>query len=319
MKTAPSNLVSVECPLCRGREQRIARRLNGHRIVSCGSCGFQFANPRHSEEAILRAYTADSKGEDLSFSQAYESAGPLEAGYSWTGEYVLKRFVANKPKGSFLDVGAGQGWAVWKALALGCDAYGFEFGDERAFERHENLKSRIFRTEQALEGSAKKFDLILISAVLEHVYRPIDFLKHWMRLLNPGGLVCAAAVPNMDSIFIRLGWDGWDGNIPPHHLNFFTPETLRSAVVRADGRMMDFYTMGAPVSAHVFNPLKQKYFEGPVWGDDARGWKFALDRKNKTFVEPSQTQKTLTGALNHCLKATGRAANLYATFGKGGQ
>jgi SAM-dependent methyltransferase len=304
-------LVTVPCGLCGAEAFKPFKKLNGYSIVRCSSCDFASVNPRPTEADILNAYTDDSSARGLSFASAYTSDQPVESYTSWTGRWVLQRFLRSTEKGTFLDIGAGQGWAVLEAGRLGADAYGFEFGESRAFRNDTRLNGRIFKDEAALRHSAKTFDRLYLSAVLEHVYHPVDFLKQWMQLLKPGGRFCVAAVPNMESIFIRTGLDGWDGNIPPHHLNYFTPKTLRDCVRRAGGKVEELYTMGAPVRIHPRNLFRQKEFEGKHWGDRAEQWGF--DSGTPTTAAARADTWTVAAA-NHALKWSGMGANLYTVF-----
>jgi SAM-dependent methyltransferase len=309
------HLIHVNCPVCSGGEHRLWRKVNGHSIVACEACGMRFVNPRPSEEAILRAYTSASRNEELSFAHAYEGAGPVEDDHSWTGVYVLERFLRRKPGGSFLDIGAGQGWAVLEALKRGHDAYGYEFGDNRSFEKDDRIRGRIFSSEEALAKSGKKFDLVFLSAVLEHVCYPLEFLKTWSRYLKPDGYFCTAAVPNSDSIFIRLGLDSWDGNIPLNHLNYFTPASLRELVNKIRGTMIELTTLGIPLNVSAANMVRQKLFETKFWGDNSNTWRFA-QRADSQFARPRQTRlrDAVTATGNRLIQMSGAGANLYTTF-----
>jgi len=308
-------LIEVNCALCGSAERVLDFMLNEHSIVRCLKCGFKYVSPRPEEAAVLRAYSQESIGDELSFAHEYAGNGDVDGNYSWTGAYVLKRLFRRVPGGSFLDIGAGQGWAVCEALKSGMDAWGYEFGDQRAFESDPRLRDRIFNTQAQLADTGKKFDVIYSSAVLEHVYDPLAFLHQWRPFLNPGGFFCVAAVPNVDSIFIRLKVDGWDGNIPFHHLNYFCPRTLADLIRRADYEMVDMFTMGAPISASIRNIFIQDRFKSGYWGDNALRWRLA--GKSHMTLARSKNNRLLalaTAASNHLIKMTGMGANIYATF-----
>jgi SAM-dependent methyltransferase len=308
-------LVEVDCSLCGSAERVLDFILNDHSIVRCVECGFKYVSPRPEEALILRAYSQESIHDELSFAHEYADNKDVDGNYSWTGAYVLRRLAKRVPGGSFLDIGAGQGWAVSESLKNGMDAWGYEFGDKRAFDSDERLRGRIFHSWDDLVGAGKKFDIIFSSAVLEHVYDPKAFLDQWRPFLNQGGLFCVAAVPNVDSIFIRLKLDGWDGNIPFHHLNYFSPSSLADLVRRANFEMVDMFTMGAPISASVRNVFIQDRFKAPYWGDNAIHWRLA----GKTHKVLARSKKdpvlTLVTAIsNHLIRMTGMGANIYATF-----
>ena len=66
-----------------------------------------------------------------------------------------------------------------------------------------------------------------MSHVLEHSLQPLDWLKHAWKLLSDDGIL-AIALPNFGGVYRFLGErDPWI--IPPVHLQFFTPRSLRQA------------------------------------------------------------------------------------------
>jgi 2-polyprenyl-3-methyl-5-hydroxy-6-metoxy-1,4-benzoquinol methylase len=289
------------------------RLLNGYIIVRCLNCDFEFINPRPSEGAIQAAYNRESKDLELSFTSLYEPLKALEDYSSWTAEYTLNILFAKKRTGSFLDIGAGHGWAVKYALSRGYDAHGFEFGDNRLFEQDPLISDRIYRDKESISKSGKLFDVIHLSAVLEHTYNPRGFLEYWITFLKKDGIFMISALPNMNSIFIKLGLDSWDGNVPPHHLNYFTPRTLKKLLTSIECETLGMFTMGVPLSFGPDNIGKQKLFETKYWGDNIRGWPSSKDKKDAGGLKRN---RNLAAALNHLIRLSGYGANIHAIFTK---
>jgi SAM-dependent methyltransferase len=308
-------LIEIPCPLCGSGSSQATFQRNNFTIVKCRKCDFQFVNPRPPEDLILRAYTSASLDEEISFSYVLNSDHPVEEYYSWTGVYVLNRLKCLAPQGTLLDVGAGQGWAVRQAGEIGWDAYGYEFGDDRAFQSDPELTRRIFKTKSELDKTGMKFDHIFSSAVLEHVYDPQKFFDEWVKYLKPGGLCTFAAIPNMDSIFIRLGLDSWEGNIPPMHLNYFTPKTMSFFAEKNHCQVIDLYTLGAPV---MFGPqyiFKQKQFEESYWGTNSRSWSKILTKNTQgSSSRNNPFKRAIAAGANHLLKFLNCGSNVYVTF-----
>ena len=71
----------------------------------------------------------------------------------------------------------------------------------------------------------KKFDLIILFEVLEHVTDPIFFLSALTEKLSPSGKVWVV-VPNFDSPYARFFKSFWVWWIPPIHLQYFTRNSL---------------------------------------------------------------------------------------------
>jgi SAM-dependent methyltransferase len=81
----------------------------------------------------------------------------------------------------------------------------------------------------------QSLDVILLMAVLEHLWEPSQTLAHCRRLLRPGG-VCAINVPNwrgkpvLEFVAFRLGISASEMD---DHKNYYDPRDLWPLLVRA--------------------------------------------------------------------------------------
>jgi SAM-dependent methyltransferase len=114
--------------------------------------------------------------------------------------------------------------------------------------------------------------------VLEHLTDPMGILGIASNLLNAGGLLCLV-VPNDFNpfqIILRdhLGFSPW-WVAPPHHLNYFTPESLRVLVSRADFQVLHVETT-FPID--MFLLMGENYIGNPILGREvhARRKKFEM-------------------------------------------
>ena len=88
---------------------------------------------------------------------------------------------------------------------------------------------------------ADRFDVVLSSHVLEHVYDPVAMLRECRRVLKPRGRL-VLATPNLDSwghCTYRRNWVALD---PPRHLHIFTPRALLAALAKAGFQLMQWRT-----------------------------------------------------------------------------
>ena len=148
-----------------------------------------------------------------------------------------------------LDVGGGTGWLLAQAREVeprlkhtavvdidpqardGAEALGHHF--------------HLGRVEQF--DSDRKYDLILLLNLIEHVDDPVAVLRRMGSLLAPGGKILAKT-PNHDSLDARLfRHRSWGGFHCPRHWVIFTPESFAAAVDRAGLRLDRIeLTQGAP-------------------------------------------------------------------------
>ncbi len=140
-------------------------------------------------------------------------------------------------RGRTLDVGAGDGGFSFHLRELGFQPNLLLDLDERArAAAQQHLPDARFRVGSFEELSEPDpFDAIIMSQVLEHALDPIDWLRRAHSMLSPGG-VLAVALPNFNGVYRLLG-NRDPFIIPPIHLNYFTPASLRLALTDCDLRV----------------------------------------------------------------------------------
>lgn len=92
-----------------------------------------------------------------------------------------------------------------------------------------------------LRDLGKKYDVIIMSDVLEHVDNPVDFLKFYSGFLEDGGII-AVTTPNANRArnFVEILF-GNDYPLNLEHTMWLCPKTFLEVAKRADLDMEDFY------------------------------------------------------------------------------
>lgn len=108
-----------------------------------------------------------------------------------------------------LDVGCGTGGALVPFQELGCQILGIDLDsaylDLGRCAASLPLEQRTLE-ELAATGVPRKFDLVIVDQVLEHVLNPIDFLRTIRNLLSSEGLIYVS-VPGYRNIRDHYGGD----------------------------------------------------------------------------------------------------------------
>lgn len=137
------------------------------------------------------------------------------------------------PGGRLLDVGCGSGELLQRLVALGWEGWGVEISPEAARYAREQRGLQVLQGDLPGGGfPAAKFDMVVFSHSLEHMFSPTTTLREANRLLRRGGRLFIA-VPDASSLEARLfgrWWLGWD---LPRHLYHFTLKTLTQSLERA--------------------------------------------------------------------------------------
>jgi len=213
---------TIPCCLCPSAVQWPLRRINSHQLMKCGRCGLV-----HIEHV-----SANPVG-FLNDVATQEANGPLEYwGYpevfkkhSAIFEYFFQeRFdrinKAHPPNGTWLDVGSGYG--LWQNFLKKnkIENDGIEIEPQALkFCVKQGLNVSLADIENWITD--KKYAVITLCDVLEHVKDPLAVLKKCHELLIPGGIlyvqvpcVLGFRYPFNDSLGL------------PHHIWQFNPKTL---------------------------------------------------------------------------------------------
>lgn len=154
---------------------------------------------------------------------------------------------------SLLDVGAGRGVFVKKAVNNDIDAIGIEPNEENlrlAKEANLPLYESIIDIPDFTE---KKFDVILFSNVIEHVENFMNFLDFYRSYLKDGGVIVLvqAAHDGLIPSLVPYIWYAWS---PREHFFHFDIKSLRALSEKIQSKQIYFrrsnlyYSFASPLS-----------------------------------------------------------------------
>lgn len=221
-------LVSVACPVCKSKRRRdlfltrdYKQRVTDDefRVSRCRDCSVGYLSLRPAEAELGRYY-------DERFYWSHENdartrhdpdhllavrGSQLRAKAEWLPDARPGRLLdIGTMKGEFLYYMAQQGWTV----------QGVEFSTTPPNVFDMPIRYGEFLAMEDLPVGF--YDCITLWAVLEHVYRPMDYMKRVAELLKPGGSV-VLLVTNFNSVQGRI----YEMDDYPRHLTLFTRRALR--------------------------------------------------------------------------------------------
>lgn len=185
--------------------------------------------------------------------QQYEYRN-AEAGSTYS--YLLphiRRFVG-EPSGSVLDLGCGNGAMARQLLAEGLDVYGVDASTSGIAMAESEAPGRFYVIDVS-SGQlpaplrSKRFDVVISTEVIEHLYEPRSLLNFAKSVMPCGGsLVLStpyhgylknlvlAVTGKMDAHFTAL----WSGG----HIKFFSRRTLQQLLEQQGFEMKKFAGAG---------------------------------------------------------------------------
>jgi SAM-dependent methyltransferase len=207
-------------------------RVNDFDVIDCRSCGWIHVFPAPSTDELASLYRSHYYGtEKPLYIERYEED---RAWWDLTYADRFDSFESFLPadRRRILDVGSGPGLFLLSGKKRGWQGLGIEPAQQAAaHSRGLGLEIIERFLTQDLASEIGTFDVVHMSEVLEHIPDARTFVELASGLLEPGGLLCIV-VPNDYNPLQRVlreqdGYAPW-WVAPPHHLNYFSPASLRS-------------------------------------------------------------------------------------------
>jgi len=261
--------------------------------------GYHEVDPKPSREE-LRQYYADKyyQNESASYSHTYEEEerryfNAKIAQKKW----VLEQLLSDTEKGvkSLLDIGCGEGFTLDFFQKHGWNVWGIDFSDFGISNLHPDLlscfqKGDISESIDALIQQGKKFHVVWLDNVLEHVVNPQELLLKARELTMDGGAL-VIEVPNDFNRFqlellqqkkvTRRYWEAY-----PDHLVYFTRSSLIS-LCSASGWAVHKVLADFPIEWFLLNQ-HSNYCEDRSVGKQAHAARVFLEN----FLEETVSERT---------------------------
>ena len=187
-------------------------------------------------------------------------------------DYFL-RHLPRKP-GVLLDVGCGNGAFLQRATKAGWDAEGIE-PDESAARVARQTGCSVETETLDSYATSKRFDVVTMSHVIEHVPDPRRAVKKAYDILADGGMLWMAT-PNVCSPGRYHYGADWRGLEVPRHTAIFTAEALSNMLREAGYQQIRFHCRGRGARYSIVQSEASASRRGiskprlPVWWVDLR-------------------------------------------------
>ncbi|MEQ1676364.1 MAG: class I SAM-dependent methyltransferase [Chitinophagaceae bacterium] len=169
----------------------------------------------------------------------------------WLDKRYFKKILKRLPgkELSVLDVGGGTGWMldvlkntdsrILFTQSVDIDSAAKNVAEENGHAYFEGTIEDFVTT--------KKFDLILLLNLIEHVADPLAVLQKAETVLSPGGVI-VIKTPNTDSLDARIYKRSyWGGLHCPRHWVIFSEKSFRHLLLSTGLKIKKLnYTQGAP-------------------------------------------------------------------------
>jgi SAM-dependent methyltransferase len=231
------------CPACGSsvKSPWLSKEIAGVKfnLDKCCACGTGYVNPQPSAESLKSLYACCGHGSKslTSFDQVMASEvefpnSTVDARKLVTyAKELLGPFKAGEAKA--LDIGSGYGFFCKAAMEQGFQAIAVNpaSAENRIFQQLNGFEPIPLFFEE-VDFDTEKFDLVILSQVLEHLLDPFQVLVKVRNLMKPQG-VLAIAVPNVDAILIKILKSKSSFLGLPGHIIHFSKNGLSAILERA--------------------------------------------------------------------------------------
>lgn len=194
-------------------------------IFRCIECGLGKTSP---EPKTTIEYYEDNKNYDALFTKGkdlYESFARNLLGQ------IKEKAIGKNNK--LLDIGSGGGFLVSAANKMGFLAQGIDANRSVIqWAKSQGLPVEQGDVEEKILNH-EQYDVVVLSAVLEHLSNPKLLLLQCKELLKPGGILLVSQA-SYDGLLPKLfpwGWYGWQ---PEEHFWHFTPDSFKRLASSCD-------------------------------------------------------------------------------------
>lgn len=255
-KIPESLLIHRNCPSCNNNDFSLEMKKDYFDIVCCNICNLIYTNPIFDEEHYKQTYKS-KEYQNIVKELGEESHLYRVNRFGKERVGILKKFLKNKQKINYLDIGCSTGFVVeaaknsdWNAIGIDLNPSAINFGKQRGLDlRNHSLDEVSFEEEF--------FDAISLFDVLEHLPDPKTIASQALRYLKSDGLIFIY-VPNWDSAS-RILMDKEAHFIwPTHHLNYYTPKTITEFLTNLELKVEYLATEGLDVVDYIWNQREQK-------------------------------------------------------------
>lgn len=270
-------------------------------LPSAGELEAYYKNRYYTGRGIFRDFSVEPRKDELDF-------------FAWRcgdiGDAVTRHF--GRTAGvSLLDIGCGYGYSVKHFREMGLDAFGVEPSAEAAKYAGET-GLRVIHGPIEGEGDyfGRRFDVVLLMDVLEHLREPWKLLARIREtMLAPGGLL-VVDVPNDFNLFqmtadklhrLNRWWV-----IPPEHINYFSVESVTRLISDCGFTVKD--AVGS-FPLEMFLLMGEVYVGNPEVGRECHAKRVAFERAMRTTGRTEQLLELYRGFARQGL---GRQVVVYA-------
>jgi SAM-dependent methyltransferase len=235
--------IILSCPACGSSVKKpwLSKEVAGVKfnLDKCCACGTGYVNPQPAAESLKSIYACIGHGSKSLTSLDKVMAAEVEFPNSTVDAQRMVNYAKKllgpikEGQAKALDIGAGYGFSSRAALEQGFQVIAVNpaSAENRIFKQLNGFEPIPLFFEE-VDFGRERFDLVILSQVLEHLLDPLHVLVKVRNLIKPEGVI-AIAVPNVDAILIKILRSNSSFLGLPGHIIHFSRKGLSAILQRA--------------------------------------------------------------------------------------
>jgi len=205
----------IDCPLCGSSDYKVEYKTKNFIFVRCNECGVLYQNPIPQTNFIQKRY------DDKYFEYEVENhKNFFELQKKTLNDINIEKLAGGIKGKKFLDIGCATGMLLNHFKNLGAIPYGVEICTESCRYAYEHFGLTLYNgTLENAHYENDFFDIVHFSHLIEHLEKPIEFMKEVFRITKRGGIIIITT-PREDSFWAHIYKKKWRSLIPDHLILF---------------------------------------------------------------------------------------------------
>ena len=215
----PDIFEDVHCCVCDNKNPsdfKVLYQKEKFSVVECNKCSFTFIPPYFRKQISYENYKDENVANAVRNGNNFVKIERHKLRYD-----LIKKY---KSSGSLFDLGAGWGHFMLTGQMLGYEVYGIEISEQPYLYSKNDLKLPVDHIDFFDMKEDKKFDIVTMWDVLEHIDKADDVIAKCARITAKDGYI-VIQVPQIDSYFAKKHKDNWK-MMGLDHVNYFGKKTI---------------------------------------------------------------------------------------------
>ena len=209
----------IHCCVCDNKNPsdfKVLYKKEKFSVVECNKCSFTFIPPYFRKQISYENYKDENVANAVRNGNNFVKIERHKLRYN-----LIKKY---KSSGSLFDLGAGWGHFMLTGQMLGYDVYGIEISEQPYLYSKNDLKLPVDHIDFFDMKEDKKYDIVTMWDVLEHIDKADDVIAKCARITSKDGYI-VIQVPQIDSYFAKKHKDSWK-MMGLDHVNYFGKKTI---------------------------------------------------------------------------------------------